>query len=396
VRWAGNPSVALVEKLDDEATLLLVEQGHWFGAPRAWADALYIRQGARSERFLAYDAELNLPAPIQLSGGPDKFTVTNLSDAKLQDLLLVRTTPQGVRLAWIDELPKAKGANLLTPANQAAAKNTAPVAAPAAKPAEAAKADPPKSAEKPKAEAADAKAAAKDGNKADAKPASKPGASLFGSTVKLPAAKKADKPAESGNAAAGDPAKATAETPAKAPDGVEVTLADPSPDDQAKIKSAVADALSERLAKAGLSTNETRLVMEQIGPLVLENQALVAIGRMDAAALDSKLTLSVFPEPRKMLRVPLVIMLNIDPQIGGEVEQLIAQLGDPKYAVREEAQKRLTELGPRAFDALKKAINHADMEIVVRAERVLLSQNQQAAGRQGIASEKAANPATKK
>src|SRR4029079_4040936 len=145
----------------------------------------------------------------------------------------------------------------------------------------------------------------------------------------------------------------------------------------AKAKSTVADALSQRLAKAGLSTNEVQLVMGQIGPLVLENQALVAIGRMEAAAIDSKLSLSVFPEPRKLVRVPLVIMLNIDPQLRGEMHTLIAQLGDAKCSVREEAQKRLTELGPRAFDALKKAINHADMEIVVREERVLLSQNPQ-------------------
>jgi hypothetical protein len=352
---------------------------------------------------LAYDAELTFPAPIQLSGGPDKFTVANLTDGKLQDVLFVRTTPGGLRTAWIDELPKAK-TNLLSPATQAVAKNAgavaknaSAVAASIAKLAETAKAiapkaDEKKADEKPKADdkpksdekTAEAKPAAKDGDKADAKAAAKPGASLFGSTVKLAPAKKADKPAESNPAAPATPAKPAA------PPGVEVTLADPAPGDQAKGKTTVAEALSQRLTKAGLSTNEVQLVMQQIGPLVLENQALIAIGRMEPAAIDSKLTLSVFPEPRKLVRVPLVIMLNIDPQIGGEMDQLIAQLGDAKYSVREAAQKRLTELGPRAFDALKKAINHADMEIVVRAERVLLSQNQQAAGRQGVVSEKAA------
>jgi len=51
-------------------------------------------------------------------------------------------------------------------------------------------------------------------------------------------------------------------------------------------------------------------------------------------------------------------------------------LGDRKFAVREAAQQRLLELGPLAFQALQKSLNNADLEIVIRAEWLLLNQNQ--------------------
>ena len=58
------------------------------------------------------------------------------------------------------------------------------------------------------------------------------------------------------------------------------------------------------------------------------------------------------------------------------MDRLIAQLGDPKYKARETAQKRLAEIGPLAFPALNKALNNSDPEIGLRAERILLNQNQ--------------------
>ena len=77
-----------------------------------------------------------------------------------------------------------------------------------------------------------------------------------------------------------------------------------------------------------------------------------------------------------MVRVAMVLMRNADPQLGNEVERLIAQLGDQKYAAREAAQKRLLELGPLAFASLNKALTGTDLEIVIRAERILLHQGQ--------------------
>jgi hypothetical protein len=69
-------------------------------------------------------------------------------------------------------------------------------------------------------------------------------------------------------------------------------------------------------------------------------------------------------------------MRNADPQLGSEVDRLVAQLGNAQYAQRQAAQKRLTELGALAFARLQKALEDSDAEIVIRAERILLQQNQ--------------------
>ena len=155
-------------------------------------------------------------------------------------------------------------------------------------------------------------------------------------------------------------------------------------------------ALTDRLAKTGLSATEVEVFVSQTTRLLFEGDSLVVLCRLEPGALDEKMPLSIFPEPTKVIRVPMVAVRNLDPQINGEVEQLIAQLGDPSFDMREKAQKRLLQLGPLAFEPLKKAMNHDDMEVVIRAERVLLNQSQPAVGRQGpVAAPAAAAPAAK-
>jgi tetratricopeptide (TPR) repeat protein len=54
-----------------------------------------------------------------------------------------------------------------------------------------------------------------------------------------------------------------------------------------------------------------------------------------------------------------------------KIQQLIAQLGDKEYCVRQRAQDELVKLGFSAFEALNAASNHADFEIASRARYLL-------------------------
>ncbi len=52
----------------------------------------------------------------------------------------------------------------------------------------------------------------------------------------------------------------------------------------------------------------------------------------------------------------------------GRVQQLIAQLGDNDYFVRERAQNELAKIGFEAFDSLELAADNDDIEIAARAK----------------------------
>jgi hypothetical protein len=103
----------------------------------------------------------------------------------------------------------------------------------------------------------------------------------------------------------------------------------------------------------------------------LDKKRLTAVYRLDPAELDRMLPLEVTPTPRKTVRVGLVIARNIDPSVGDEIDQLIAQLAHPDWEQREVAHKQLADLGAAARPKLQAALQQKDMEVVWRAERLL-------------------------
>ncbi|HEX3725189.1 MAG TPA: hypothetical protein VHV08_03060 [Pirellulales bacterium] len=362
LRWSGGPQVDLIAQPEDPSQLMLVDDAHWFHQARE-GQGLFVRRGARAERFLAYDAELELGAPIKLAGGPDKYTVTNTSGKTLHDVLISCNTPQGRRIAWLDVLPKPEPKAVLAPAKAAPPASTAKApqdlfddqkSPPPAKPAEPAKPD------KPAATPAVGEA-------------KEPATGGFLSKVAADALLKA--------AASRKDAKAAAPEPALP--GVEVTLSAPLAADSAEWAAQSTGSLTTRLVRAGLVEDEAKLMAEHCAPLLFQGQALAVACRLGSDVLDDKMPLSIFPEPSKIVRVPLVVIRNADPRLVEEVDRLIMDLANSQFKVREVSAERLLELGPLAFPALNKALNHTDLEVVIRAERILLSQNQTAVGRQG-------------
>lgn len=329
--WSRGAGTLLVEKTDGESTLMWVDAEHWIRKARE-GKALFVRGGARAERFLAYDAERKQVSPLRLHGGPDKFTISNVSDSTLFDIFLVQRTPAGVRIAWLDELRKGE-----------------PATAPAIAAEKATEQKPSGAKVQPEA----------------APPADKPKAGLFGLAIPKSARQKAaaDGPAPTG--------------------GVEIVLSDPLATGSDEAQERTTGELSKRLGRLGLSAHEIDLFISLYAPVLFGDENLVVGCRQDPAALDADLTLSVFPVPTKVVRVPLLLARHVDPQLPSQINRLVAQLGDDSFAKREEAEKQLQKFGVRAFPHLQQAIQDADLEVVVRAERILLRQGQKAAGRLG-------------
>ena len=69
--------------------------------------ALYLKHESQAERFLAYDTELTIPVPLKIRGGPDEYTLQNLTGHRLLDVAVIAPTDNGYRVGWLDELPSA-------------------------------------------------------------------------------------------------------------------------------------------------------------------------------------------------------------------------------------------------------------------------------------------------
>ena len=82
-------------------------ENHWLHKLRDKDKALYLKHESHFERFIAYDPELAVPVPIKIRGGPDEYTLQNLTDRRLLDVAVIAPTDTGYRVGWLDELPTA-------------------------------------------------------------------------------------------------------------------------------------------------------------------------------------------------------------------------------------------------------------------------------------------------
>jgi hypothetical protein len=125
------------------------------------------------------------------------------------------------------------------------------------------------------------------------------------------------------------------------------------------------------LGNAEIADSDRDLILQIVRNYVLDSPKLTAVYVLDGSEFDRVLPLDVVPQPRKITRLGLVIVKNADPASGSEIDDLIAQLGDPVWAKRDEAYHALERIGPAASAKLGKATSNRDIEIVWRAERLL-------------------------
>lgn len=125
------------------------------------------------------------------------------------------------------------------------------------------------------------------------------------------------------------------------------------------------------LAATGLADAPAQHALETLKACALDPHQLTVIYRLDPAEMDRLMPLSVTPEPRRTIRVGLVVLHHFDPEIENEIDTLIAQLGDASWKRREAAQTQLIQLGKLIKPKIEAALKHADVEIASRAEQIL-------------------------
>lgn len=344
LRWLD---LTLSKELINRETLAYIPETHWFHKARA-LEGLFIqlKKGGRAERFFAYDIELQTPLNIRLDGGPEQYQLANLSKHSLHDIMLIAPGKDGHRVGWLDTLEPTPGAaetggNKPVQPAQANAQPAGAVVAVAAganvvlaAPAAAAPV-----AAAPAAVAAPAGAPAAANQKpADAKPAEKPE-----NKIKLP----------------------------------EIPLSGPLAVDSDEFRQKTDVEMRRRLTATGLKPGEVDLIMELYAPHFFATDEIHLVFRFSQPGLDELTPLSVEPDTTKIKRVALVIARRVDPRHREDVQKLITELADASYSKREETEKKLKELGNLAIPNLKEAMKSTDLEVVMRAERILLSHKEQ-------------------
>ncbi|QDT21104.1 hypothetical protein HG66A1_28970 [Gimesia chilikensis] len=308
---------------------------HWL-SPLQQADRLFVNTNNKSDRFILYDVEVNHTPQISMTHSADGFQIQNREPGMLQHLTVIQPTanPKQWKLAAVDRVP---GLSNQKSKPQSGTEDKT----------KASKVDP-LSDKKLKAEAA-AEEAAKLKVLGDQ-------LRNVGALPQLLSGKAADskKPAT--------PAKTETKV-----DPVKIPYVEKQPVSREQILSFWGDYLSKR----GLGKSEIEYVQRILNEYGFREDQATVIYCMDEGVLDKSIPLELTPHPDVLRRIALVILVDVDPALQKHIDLLIAQLGDPVWAKREEAQQELAEYGRAAQKQLQQATKNKDLEIVFRSEQLL-------------------------
>jgi len=354
----------------DPATKLA--ENHWMTFLRN-SDRLWFQAGQKSERFIVYDAELPLPAPVKVTLVEGGHGLANISKFALHDVTVYKPEA-GQWLVGALPLLEAAPKKEEKPAKDGKEKK---------------KPDPEAVFDKEE-KPGDAKEKASE-KAGDAKPGDEKKAEASANKDESPAVATAAPAAVAVPAAAPAPvvaAPAAAAVPATTPDGAPKPAAEGKPaegekkSDDTKVvnvpsskepqsKEAIVATWSARLKELGLGQVEIEYLSKQIAGQALRTDSATIVFRLDPDQLEELFPLEVTPAPEKQIRVALVVLLDSDPDVTRRVEELVKKLGAPGYAEREAAMEALRKLGPAAKQKVQEAVNDKDAEISFRAEQLV-------------------------
>ncbi len=128
--------------------------------------------------------------------------------------------------------------------------------------------------------------------------------------------------------------------------------------------------LAELLAERGYNDTETVLALEMVTAGIAKSEmSLVYV--LPEGRVDGLVRLDIKPRPDELVRTAIVVLNNIDPDLGSRIKMLIAELGDPSWPVRDRAQRELEEMDKAAVKQLQDARGHSDPEIAFRVQQIL-------------------------
>ncbi len=158
---------------------------------------------------------------------------------------------------------------------------------------------------------------------------------------------------------------------------VKLVMSQPRKPTEPSYREVTLDTLARRLTAQGLREDVVKVLLAEYGQALFEPKELVVLVHLSRTAIDERVLLDVFPPPKKMVRTAMIVVHGVDPRLQDRARTLVQKLGDLSPKEREAAETRLSEMGPVAVPVLEDALKDKDIEIVFRAERLLLKMNRQ-------------------
>ncbi len=133
------------------------------------------------------------------------------------------------------------------------------------------------------------------------------------------------------------------------------------------------DKLQKALKKAGLKTKEASGIVKIWDKEFFQNKGIRIIYRITKKAYDKLLPIKIVPKPIELVRVGLVFVEDIDPELHTRIDGLINDLKEKKHLDLEESPINvLTKIGRPALAAVTRLMNETnDPEIKTYAARII-------------------------
>lgn len=305
-------------------------------SPLQNAERLFVNGNNKCERFLLYDLEIIHAPEVTLLHTADRYQIQSREPGELRHLTIIQPTDQtdSWKLAAVDSVP-----GLLKQTPQAQTKTD----------------------QKPKPVEVDPLSDARLKVKAAAEKAKQ--LKALGNQLRNAGALPQLSPENSS-----DRKKTTAAGKKQTKvESVTVPYVDPEPVSRQRIL----DFWGKYLNSRGLGKPEITHLQRILSEYAFREDQATVVYCMDERFLEKSIPLEITPYPDVLHRTAIVILVDADPALQKQIDQLIAQLGDPVWAKREQAQKQLEEYGRAAQKQLQQAVNNKDLEIVFRSEQIL-------------------------
>lgn len=125
------------------------------------------------------------------------------------------------------------------------------------------------------------------------------------------------------------------------------------------------------LHQRGYNAHEANIALDMIASAGFDKSRFSFVYILPDHEVNDYVKLKVQPQPDQITRTVIVVVNNVDPDLGSRINALIDDLGSDQWIKREHAQRELTSLGKAAIKKIQQLKRHQDPEIVFRAQQIL-------------------------